>query len=33
MIQEWRKLHKSELLENWKKAEQNRPIEEIKPLE
>ena len=33
MIQEWRELHKSELLENWKRAEQNKPIERIEPLE
>ena len=33
MIQEWRELHKAELLENWKKAEQNKPIRKIKPLE
>ena len=33
MIQEWRGLHKAELLENWKKAEQNKPIEKIEPLE
>ncbi len=33
MIQEWRELHKAELLENWKKAGQNKPIEKIEPLE
>ncbi len=33
MIQEWRQLHKAELRENWKKAEQNKPIEKIEPLE
>jgi len=33
MILEWRELHKAELLENWKRAEQNKPIKRIKPLE
>ncbi len=33
MIQEWREFHKAELIDNWKKAEQNKPIEKIKPLE
>ncbi len=33
MIQEWRKLHKEELLEDWKLAEQKRALFPIKPLE
>ncbi|RME63300.1 MAG: DUF4160 domain-containing protein [Nitrospirae bacterium] len=33
MIQEWRQLHKPELLENWTNAVQNKPIKKIKPLE
>ena len=33
MIQEWRELHRKELLEDWKLAEQNKPLKRIKPLE
>ena len=33
IIQEWREMHKAELMENWKRAQQNKPIETIKPLE
>ena len=33
MIQEWRKLHKEELLDDWKLVEQNKPLKSIKPLE
>lgn len=33
MIQEWRELHKDELLEDWKLAEQNKPLKRIEPLE
>ena len=32
MIQEWRKLHKSELLEEWKLAEQKKSLFPIQPL-
>jgi hypothetical protein len=33
MIQEWKELHKTELLENWKRTVENKPVEKIKPLE
>jgi len=33
MIQVWRKLHKTELLENWNRAEQKKALFAIKPLE
>jgi hypothetical protein len=33
MIQEWRKIHENELLENWHLAEQRKAIKQIKPLE
>lgn len=33
LIQEWRQLHKDELIENWKRAEQKRTLKEILPLE
>ncbi len=33
MIREWRKLHKAELLEDWKLAEQKKALFPIKPLE
>lgn len=33
MIQEWRKLHKEELLDDWKLVEQNKPLKSIKQLE
>ncbi|MCK4966869.1 DUF4160 domain-containing protein [bacterium] len=33
MVQEWRKLHKEELLNDWQLAEQNKPLEKIEPLE
>ena len=33
MIQEWRELHKDELMADWKLAEENRPLIGIKPLE
>ena len=33
MIHEWRELHRKELLEDWKLAEQNRPLKRIEPLE
>lgn len=33
MIQEWRELHKGELLEAWELAERNKPLRRINPLE
>jgi hypothetical protein len=33
MIQEWRKLHKEELLKDWALAEQKRALFAISPLE
>lgn len=33
MIQEWRQLHKEELIANWQLAEQNKPLKRIDPLE
>ena len=33
MIQEWRELHKRELLEDWNLAEQKKALFAIKPLE
>ncbi|MDI6751912.1 MAG: DUF4160 domain-containing protein [bacterium] len=33
MVQEWRKLHKEELLNDWQLVEQNKPLEKIWPLE
>lgn len=33
MVQEWRELHKSDLLENWRLARENKPLKPIKPLE
>ena len=33
MIQNWRKLHKKELLEDWKRAEEKKALSVIKPLE
>jgi len=33
LIQEWRELHKTELLVDWSLAEQKRPLERIPPLE
>lgn len=33
LIQEWRKLHKKELLEDWKLAEQKKALFAINPLE
>ena len=33
LVQEWRKLHKDELLENWKLAEQKKALNKIEPLE
>jgi len=33
MIQEWRKLHEEELLENWERAASKKPLNRIQPLE
>jgi len=33
MVQEWRELHKSELLGNWKLAEERKMLKRIDPLE
>jgi len=33
LVQEWRQLHLSELIENWRLAEQKRILKEIDPLE
>ena len=33
MIEEWRITHKEELRENWKRAQQNKSMKKIKPLE
>lgn len=33
LVQEWRELHKAELLENWKLAEQKMSLKGIDPLE
>ena len=33
MIQNWRKLHKKELLEDWKRTEEKEALSAIKPLE
>jgi hypothetical protein len=33
LVQEWRTLHVSELLENWARARQGQPLTSIAPLE
>ncbi len=33
MVQEWRELHKNELMADWKLAEEGKPLKRIKPLE
>jgi len=33
LVQEWRELHKKELLENWRLAEQRQSLKRIEPLE
>ena len=33
MVQEWRELHKDELIENWRLAQEKRPLKRIEPLE
>jgi len=32
LIFEWMELHKDELLNNWKKVENKKPLDSIKPL-
>ena len=32
-VQEWRELHKAELLQNWELARQRKPLNKIPPLE
>jgi hypothetical protein len=33
LVQEWRELHKAELLADWERAEQKRSLQRISPLE
>ena len=33
LVQEWRKLHSGELMDNWLRAHDRRPLEPISPLE
>jgi len=33
LIQEWRKLHRQELLEDWERDQEGKPLNKIKPLE
>jgi hypothetical protein len=33
LVQEWRELHRKELLENWRLAEQRHSLKRIEPLE
>jgi hypothetical protein len=33
LVQEWRKLHSDELMDNWLRARDRRPLEPIPPLE
>jgi hypothetical protein len=33
LVQEWRKMHISELLEDWERAQQRKPLAYISPLE
>ncbi|MGD0655873.1 MAG: DUF4160 domain-containing protein [Thermoguttaceae bacterium] len=33
LVQEWRKMHTSELLEDWERAKQRKPLVYISPLE
>ena len=33
LVQEWRKLHRDELMDNWLRARDRRPLEQISPLE
>lgn len=33
MVKTWAKLHKDELMENWNRIQQDKPLKKIKPLE
>ncbi|HLA39329.1 MAG TPA: DUF4160 domain-containing protein [Candidatus Glassbacteria bacterium] len=33
LVEEWRLLHESELMEDWRLATERRPLQKIKPLE
>jgi hypothetical protein len=33
MVQEWRQLHQDELMDDWKLAEESKPLKRIQPLE
>ena len=33
LVQEWRELHRNELLQDWKLAEERKPLRHIEPLE
>ena len=33
LVQEWRELHRNELLQDWKLAEERKPLRRIEPLE
>ncbi|HLG30640.1 MAG TPA: DUF4160 domain-containing protein [Candidatus Brocadiales bacterium] len=33
IVQEWRELHRDEILKDWELAEQNKPLRRIDPLE
>jgi len=33
LVLEWLDLHKDDLIENWQKAKERRPLQEIDPLE
>jgi uncharacterized protein DUF4160 len=33
LVQEWRQLHRAELIQDWKLAEERRPLHRIEPLE
>lgn len=33
MVEEWREQHRAELLENWERARESRPLSTIPPLE
>ena len=32
LIKEWAQLHKDELMENWKRIEEGKPLKRIEPL-
>jgi len=33
LVTEWSSLHRTELMQNWRLARQNRPLDSIEPLE